>query len=85
MGRSLSSAGLFLKRQMWIWPIIAVLTLSIVGYFVLKAIGGTIEASVAAQLQGTLEMQVAMLDQWYVQQKTNAEALANSDERTLGG
>jgi hypothetical protein len=78
MGRSLSSAGLFLKRQMWIWPIIAVLTLSIVGYFVLKAIGGTIEASVAAQLQGTLEMQVAMLDQWYVQQKTNAEALANS-------
>jgi eukaryotic-like serine/threonine-protein kinase len=78
MGRSLSNAGLFLKRQLWIWPIIAVLTLSIVGYFVLKAIGSTIEASVAAQLQGTLEMQVAMLDQWYVQQKTNAEALANS-------
>ncbi len=78
MGRSLSSAGLFLKRQLWIWPIIAVLTLSIVGYFVLKAIGGTIEASVGrAASRGRWRCRWPCWTR-YVQQKTNAEALANS-------
>jgi serine/threonine protein kinase len=79
VGRTMSSAGLFLKRQLWIWPIIAVLVLSVVGYLVMRSIGETIQASIAAQLQGTLDMEASMLRQWYRQQETNAESLANSE------
>lgn len=78
MGRSLSSAGLYLRQRLWIWPIIAVLTLSVVGFFVLRAISSTIEANIAAQLEGTLAMETAMLKQWYRQQETSAESLAVS-------
>ncbi len=78
MGRSLSSAGLFMRQQLWIWPIIAVLTLSVVGFFVLRAISSTIEASITAQLEGTLAMETAMLRQWFQQQETSANSLASS-------
>lgn len=79
MGRSLSSAGVFLKRQIWIWPIIAVVMLSVVGVLVMRSIGQTIRGSVGDQLQGTLDMEVAMVRQWFRQQEANAESLANSE------
>ena len=36
--RTVSRTGVFLKKQLWIWPIIAVLVLSIVGFAVRGAI-----------------------------------------------
>ena len=34
VGRTISRTGVFLKRQIWIWPIIAVVLLSVIGFFV---------------------------------------------------
>ncbi len=31
VGRTVSRTGLFLKKQLWIWPIIAVIVLSLIG------------------------------------------------------
>ena len=38
VGRSISRTGVFLKKQIWIWPIIAVVLLSTIGLFVRRAI-----------------------------------------------
>jgi hypothetical protein len=45
VGRSLSRTGLILKKQLWIWPIIAVLLLAVIGYCLKVAIERTMRAS----------------------------------------
>jgi eukaryotic-like serine/threonine-protein kinase len=77
VGRSISRTGLFLKRQLWIWPIIAVVLLSIVGLFVRRAIETTMQESLRSELQTTLNLETAMLETWFQVQESNAESLAN--------
>jgi tRNA A-37 threonylcarbamoyl transferase component Bud32 len=77
MGRSISRTGLFLKRQLWIWPIIAVVLLSILGLFVRRAIETTMKESLQSELQTTLNLEAEMLRTWFRVQESNAESLAN--------
>ena len=42
----MTRTGLFLKRQLWIWPIIAVVVLSAVGFLVRGAIESTMKNGV---------------------------------------
>ncbi|MEQ8849422.1 serine/threonine protein kinase [Botrimarina sp.] len=77
MSRSLTSAGVFLKRQVWVWPIIAVVVLATIGLFVRGAIERTMKASLASELQTLLDVEVAMLRTWLGGQERNAESLAN--------
>src|SRR5689334_9319736 len=49
-GRSLSRTRLLLKKQLWVWPIIAVILLAGVGYGVHAAIERTMKASLQSQL-----------------------------------
>ncbi len=78
VGRSLSRTGLFLKKQLWIWPIIAVVLLSIVGLFVRNAIETTMKDSLRSQISTMLDVEAAMLETWFNLQKDNAESLANN-------
>ncbi len=78
VGRSISRTGLFLKRQIWIWPIIAVVVLSIIGLFVRQAIERTMRSDLESQLQTVVDLEAAMLNTWYHVQKSNAESLANN-------
>ena len=77
VGRSISRTGLFLKRQIWIWPIIAVVLLSIIGLVVRWKIESTMRASLQSQLETTLRLEAEMLKTWFHVQKSNAESLAN--------
>ncbi len=86
VGRSISRTGLFLKRQIWIWPIIAVVLLSIIGLFVRWKIESTMRAASSRQLDTTLRLETEMLKTWFHVQKSNAESLANDlDVRQIVG
>ncbi|MCC7084174.1 MAG: serine/threonine protein kinase [Pirellulales bacterium] len=80
VGRSLSQTGLFLRKQLWIWPIIAVVVLTIVGLFVRSAIETTMKDSLRSQISTTLDIEAAMLETWLNSQKDNAESMANDLE-----
>jgi serine/threonine protein kinase len=78
VGRSISRTGLFLKRQMWVWPILAVVLLSVIGLFVRRAIETTMRDGLKSQLQTVVDLEAAMLNTWFRVQESNAESLANN-------
>ena len=80
VGRSLSRTGLFLRKQIWIWPIIAVVLLSMLGLIVRRAIETTMKDSLRSQVATMLDVESAMLQTWFNVQKSNAQSLANSLE-----
>lgn len=78
VGRSISRTGLFLKKQLWVWPILAVVLLSIIGLFVRNAIETTMRDGLESELQTLLGVEAAMLETWFGVQQANAEAMANN-------
>ena len=73
VGRTITRTGVFLKRQIWIWPILAVLLLSVIGFFVRRSIETTMREGLESQLQTLVDLEAAMLDTWYHVQDSNAE------------
>jgi serine/threonine protein kinase len=71
---------LLLKKQLWIWPIIAVVLLAIVGVGIRIAIERTIKSNLQSQLQTLLTIERAMLETWLKVQESNAESLANDQQ-----
>src|SRR4051812_36298513 len=80
VGRSISRAGLLLKKQLWIWPIIAVVLLSGIGFGIRLAIERTMKASLSSQLQTLLGVERSMIETWLKVQESNAESLANDQQ-----
>jgi hypothetical protein len=78
VGRTVSRTGVFLKKQIWIWPIIAVVLLSIVGLIVRRSIESTMREGLQSQLQSVVDLEAAMLESWQRVQKSNVESLANN-------
>ena len=76
-GRTISRTGLFLRKQIWVWPIIAVLLLSVIGLIVRQAIETTMRDSLQSQLETVLGLEASMLKTWYKVQESNAQSLAN--------
>lgn len=77
-GRSLVNTGFFLKRQIWIWPIIAVVVLSVVGYSVHSAVQSTMKDSLKSELETLLSVETEMLKNWYSVQISQAGAVADT-------
>ncbi len=80
VGRSLSRTSLFLKRQLWIWPIIAIVLLSVLGYAASSAIEQTIHENLESQLSALSNVERSMLETWLKVQEANAESLANDQQ-----
>lgn len=80
IGSTLSRAGTALKRQYWLWPIVAMVVLSVIGFLVQRSISSTMKASLASELQTLLNVETAMLENWYSSQKSSAELVANNSE-----
>ncbi|HEY2411402.1 MAG TPA: serine/threonine protein kinase, partial [Pirellulaceae bacterium] len=76
-GRSISRTGLFLKKQLWIWPIIAIVLLGFVGFGIRIAIERTMKASLRSELETLLSIERSMVETWLHTQEQNAESLAN--------
>lgn len=80
LSHTATRAGLFLKKQLWVWPILAVIVLSIIGFSVRSAIESTMKANLQSELQTLLNVETAMLKNWYQVQESNAETLANDPQ-----
>jgi eukaryotic-like serine/threonine-protein kinase len=80
IGRTVSRTALLLKRQIWIWPIIAVVLLSAIGLAVRHAIETTMKDGLRSELQTLLDIETAMLQTWIHAQQSNAESVANGVE-----
>ena len=78
VSHTMTRAGIFLKKRLWVWPIIAVLVLSAVGFGVRSAIESTMKSNLRSQLQTLLNVETAMLKTWFDVQASNAQTLANS-------
>ena len=78
VGRTISRTGVFLQKQIWIWPILAVVLLSLIGFFVRRAIETTMREGLRSELQTLLNVDAAMLQTWINVQKSNAESLGNN-------
>src|SRR4051794_14514156 len=76
-GRSITRTGLFLKKQLWVWPIIAVVLLACIGLGIRVAIERTMKASLRSQLQTLLSVERSMVETWLHIQEQNAQSLAN--------
>ena len=75
-----SRTGEFFKKQLWVWPIVAVFVLSIIGFTVRSKIESTIKTNLRSALETLLDVEVAMLENWFEVQKSNAQTLANNLE-----
>jgi serine/threonine protein kinase len=80
IGRTVSRTGLMLKKQLWIWPIIAFVLLATVGYFIKTSIQRTMEDNLTNQLTTLRDIERAMLEKWFAVQEANAGAIATEPE-----
>ena len=80
VGQTVSRAGAFMKRQLWIWPIVAVVLLTGIGVGVGGAIKTTMKDNLASQLTTLLDAEVAMLRTWIGVQTSNAESAATRQQ-----
>ena len=71
--RTIMRTGTILKKQVWLWPIIAVVVLAIVGVGVSSAIRTTMKSSFQSQLQTLLNVETSMLETWLKTQGAGAE------------
>src|SRR6185295_5734376 len=78
LGRTMSRTALLFKKQLWIWPIVAIVLLAIVGYAVSSSIHQTMENTLRSQLQTLLTVERSMLEKWLKVQESSALTLANS-------
>ncbi|MCA9096435.1 MAG: cache domain-containing protein, partial [Planctomycetaceae bacterium] len=74
---TIARTALLLKRQLWIWPIIAIIVLTIAGYWVRSTIQRTMKLNLHSQLQTLLDVEIAMVDNWRKSQTSNSETMAN--------
>ncbi|HEY2881761.1 MAG TPA: serine/threonine protein kinase [Pirellulales bacterium] len=78
LGHGLSRTGDFFKRQLWIWPIVAVILLAIIGYVVSSSIHQTMEDNLRSELDTLLTVEKAMLQRWFKVQESSTVTLANN-------
>ena len=80
LGNTVRRTRLFLSKQYWAWPIIAVIVLSIAGYVVSSSINRTMRNSLKSELTTLLSVERAMLEKWFKVQETNVLTLANDQQ-----
>ena len=72
VGRTIMRTGVLLRKQLWIWPIIAVIVLAAIGLGIRVAIERTMRHNLTSQLQSTLALEGSMLEAWLRVQEHNA-------------
>jgi serine/threonine protein kinase len=81
---SITRTRLFLRKQLWTWPIVAVALLSLLGFMLRSSIESTIKSNLAGGLQTVRTLETEMLRNWFATQQHRAESIANQKSvRTL--
>ncbi|HTU23861.1 MAG TPA: serine/threonine protein kinase, partial [Pirellulales bacterium] len=82
MLRSLSMGSLLLRKQLWVWPILAAVLLGVVGRWISRSVENAMRERRIAELTTVLNADVAALRVWMTEQAYDAEFIA-ADERLL--
>jgi serine/threonine protein kinase len=77
---TISRTRLLLKRQIWIWPIVAIVVLGAVGWGLGRLIHDTMEDNLRSELTTLLTVERAMLEKWLEVQESTAQTLADQGE-----
>lgn len=78
LGTAVSRTGVFLRKQIWIWPIVATVLLGTIGILVSGAISSTMRTNMQSQLESLLSVESEMLLNWIRTNMANATATANN-------
>jgi len=79
-GRTMSRTRLLLKKQLWIWPIVAVVVLAIIGYALNLSIRNTMEETLRSEMETLLTVERSMLQKRFKVQESSALSLANDPQ-----
>lgn len=79
--RSAAVTGLFLQKNLWLWPLFAAVLLAAIAYGLRARMEQAMKASLADELQVVLAADVAALEQWLAAQRSNVQTAAASQAR----
>jgi hypothetical protein len=72
--------GRVMRKQLWIWPLIAVAGHSLLCWWVEGVVQGTLQRQLASQLQALLDTDVTALENWLKAQEEQAQDTANNTQ-----
>jgi serine/threonine protein kinase len=78
--RSAAQTRLFLKRQIWVFPILAIIGLSFLAYVVSGSIERTMKSNLRSQLETLLAVEKEMLLNWYHEQQSTAGSISQDPQ-----
>jgi eukaryotic-like serine/threonine-protein kinase len=78
--RSVAIASLLLRKQLWIWPILAALLLGICAWWVSRSVEDSMRQRRVAELTTILDADVAALRVWMIEQARDAELIAKDEQ-----
>lgn len=78
--RSLSATNIFLRRQIWIWPIIAAVVLGMIGWFLRGAIENQLRMEMRSELETILQTDVTAMRIWLRSEEENVKTAAGDAE-----
>ena len=73
------AAGRFLKTELWVWPVIAAVTLSVIAWWVNGAVERTMQRQVTATIETIRNADTTGARIWLKEQEANAKILAMSE------
>jgi hypothetical protein len=76
LARSAAATTVFLKTQLWVWPLLALAVLSVLGIWLRSTIEGSMKTQIGGELQTLLSADVTALRIWLRAQESNAQATA---------
>ena len=80
MIRSMTASSIWLRKSIWVWPIVAGLMLAVVGWFLRSAVESRLKEDRASSLETILNADVEALRLWMRSQETAATAVASDPE-----
>ena len=76
-GNSFSGTRLFLRTQLWVWPVLAAVLLLTIGLWVRHSVEQSQKTDLAEELTSILNADVEALEMWMKSQRSNATAAAD--------
>lgn len=78
--RTLHRTGMFLSQHLWVWPIMAIVLLMVLGFTVRVAVESTMMASLRSQLETLRDVEAEMLSNWLDSQHSLVLTQANDPQ-----
>jgi eukaryotic-like serine/threonine-protein kinase len=72
----MTRAPLVLSKNLWLWPLLGAVLITLVGFWTRSLVEGTVKTELAARLQTLLGANVSALRLWFSEQETDVKSFA---------